>query len=34
MQYLCRSQEVRKLVASMPKRLAEVIQTVGWTTHY
>jgi hypothetical protein len=25
---------LRKLVASMPKRLAEVIEKDGWTTHY
>jgi hypothetical protein len=25
---------LRKLVASMPKRLAEIIEKEGWTTHY
>jgi hypothetical protein len=25
---------LQKLVASMPKRLAEVIEKDGWTTHY
>ncbi len=28
------SDYLRKLVASMPKRLAEVIDKNGWTTHY
>jgi hypothetical protein len=28
------SDYLRKLVASMPKRLAEVIEKDGWTTHY
>jgi hypothetical protein len=25
---------LRKLVASVPKKLAEVIEKDGWTTHY
>jgi hypothetical protein len=28
------SDYLRKLVASMPKRRAEVIEKDGWTTHY
>jgi hypothetical protein len=28
------SDYLRKLVASMPKRLAEVIEKDGWSTHY
>jgi hypothetical protein len=28
------SDYLRKLVTSMPKRLAEVIEKDGWTTHY
>jgi hypothetical protein len=28
------SDYLRKLVASMPKKLAEVIEKDGWTTHY
>jgi hypothetical protein len=28
------SDYLRKLVASMPKRLAEVIEKDEWTTHY
>ncbi len=28
------SDYLQKLVASMPKRLADVIEKDGWTTHY
>ncbi len=28
------SDYLQKLVASMPKKLAEVIEKDGWTTHY
>jgi hypothetical protein len=28
------SDYLRNLVSSMPRRLAEVIEKVGWTTHY
>jgi hypothetical protein len=33
-QSMSNSDYLRKLVASMPERLAEVIEKDGWTTHY